>query len=630
MIDLTPATGQFVVETHGKPGRATAIERAVIVLLTLGMVLVPVLEILMRKIHGQGLGLGPITQRLGVWLGFVGAIVATAMGKHLGLATTTFLKPKNPARRIGNFASGAVSSATAMMLVWASWQTVKADRGSTDMLPGGIPTWVGETIMPIAFACICARFIWHTPGTRRWGAFGHWVGRLSSLGACLLTLALIYVGKDHPHAFLWPGVFIIVGAFLLGAPVFVAMAGLAMLLFFTAESPSPISSVPQATLQLMENPTLPAIPLLTIAGYVLAAGKASQRLVRAYKSLFGWLPGGVALMVISVCALFTTLTGGSGVTILALGGIMYPALVNDGYPDGFSVGLVTAAGSLGLLFPPSLPVILYSAVLPGDAGVSAKTLYLGGLVPGVVLMIVIAIYAVRIGMKANAPRQKFETKEAVAALWAAKYDLLLPVLVLLVLGLGIGLVVEAAAIGALYALLIELFVFRDVDPLREMPTVLVQAATLVGSVVVLMGVAYGLTNYLVDQEVPTTLLTWVQTHIHTQWGFLLALNAILLVLGSVFEIYAAIIVLAPLIAPMGMVFNIEPVHLGVVFLANLELGFLFPPMGLNLFLSASRFGRPLPYLYRQALPFLLFMALGVLLITYVPAMTTGVVHLFAK
>jgi C4-dicarboxylate transporter, DctM subunit len=626
MIDLTPATGLPVSDTHGSPPRARLPERISIVVLTLAMVLVPVFEILMRKIHGQGLGLGPITQRLGVWLGFVGAICATASGKHLGLATTSFLRENHPARRIGGFASGAVSSAVSLLLVWASWQTVNADRASTDTLPGGIPTWMGEVIMPVAFVFICARFIWHTPGLPK----HRHIGRIASFAACIVTVAILKLGANHPHVFLWPFTLIIIGAFLLGAPVFIAMAGMAMLLFFTADTPSPISSVPQATLQLMENPTLPAIPLLTIAGYVLAAGKASQRLVRAYKGLFGWLPGGIALMVISVCALFTTLTGGSGVTILALGGIMYPALVQEKYPEGFSIGLVTAAGSLGLLFPPSLPVILYSAVLPGDAGVSAKTLFLGGLVPGIVLIIVVAFYAVRVGIIAKAPRQPFEIKEAGRALWAAKLDLGLPIVVLGVLAFGIGTIVEAAAIGALYALVIELGWFRDVHPTKEMPTVLVQSATLVGSVVVLMGVAYGLTNYLVDQMVPTTLLTWVQDHIHSQWGFLLALNALLLVLGSVFEIYAAIIVLAPLIAPMGTVFHVEPVHLGVVFLANLELGFLFPPMGLNLFLSASRFGKPLPYLYKQALPFLVFMALGVLLITYVPALTTGVVHLFAK
>ena len=290
MIDLDPATGQSPTDTHASAQRATAVESAVIVTLTLAMVLVPVLEILMRKLHGQGLGLGPITQRLGVWLGFVGAITATAAHKHLGLATTSFLRADNPVRRVGGFLSGAVSAATTMMLAWASWQTVNADRASTDMLPGGIPTWVGETIMPVAFALICARFIWYTPGLPK----RQWIGRVSSLAACVLTLVILELGRNHPMGFLWPGVLIILGAFLLGAPVFVAMAGLAMLLFFTADAPSPISSVPQATLQLMENPTLPAIPLLTVAGYVLAAGSASQRLVRAYKGLFGWLPGGVA------------------------------------------------------------------------------------------------------------------------------------------------------------------------------------------------------------------------------------------------------------------------------------------------------------------------------------------------
>jgi tripartite ATP-independent transporter DctM subunit len=274
---------------------------------------------------------------------------------------------------------------------------------------------------------------------------------------------------------------------------------------------------------------------------------------------------------------------------------------------------------------------LYSAVTGtgGQEGVSAKSLFLGGLVPGVVLILVVAAWAISVGIKAKAPRQPFDPKEARRALWKAKYDLFLPLIVLGALASGVATIVESAAIGALYAILIELIVFRDVHPRKEMPRVFVQAATLVGAVVVLMGVAYGLTSYLVDQQIPDALVEWVRTHIHSQWVFLLALNAILLVLGSVFEIYAAIIVLAPLVAPLGQLFNVEPVHLGVVFLANLELGFLFPPMGLNLFLSASRFNKPLPYLYKQALPFLIIMALGVLFITYVPALTTGVVHLFA-
>jgi tripartite ATP-independent transporter DctM subunit len=307
--------------------------------------------------------------------------------------------------------------------------------------------------------------------------------------------------------------------------------------------------------------------------------------------------------------------------------------VKDNYPEGFSLGLVTAAGSLGLLFPPSLPVILYGAVAsqPGSAApVSAEKLFLGGFLPGLMLILLVAAYAMRVGVKAHAPRQRFDAREVGRALWLAKFDLGLPLVVLGVIVTGHATVVEAAALGAAYALVVELTYFREVDPVRELPHVIALSATLVGAVVILMGVALGLTNFLVDAQIPEALLDWVQAHFHSQWSFLLALNGLLLVLGSVFEIYAAIIVLAPLVAPLAAVFAVDPVHLGVMFLANLELGFLFPPMGLNLFLSASRFNRPLPQLYRQALPFLCIMAIGVLAITYVPAMTTGLVHLLAR
>jgi C4-dicarboxylate transporter, DctM subunit len=238
------------------------------------------------------------------------------------------------------------------------------------------------------------------------------------------------------------------------------------------------------------------------------------------------------------------------------------------------------------------------------------------------------LYSVRVGIKAKAPRQKFNLKEAALSMWAAKFDIGLPVIVVVVFVMGWATIVEAAALGAAYALIVELVVFREVHPMKELPKVMAQSATLVGAVVILLGMALGFTNYLIDAQVGEMLTDWAQAHIHSQWAFLLALNGMLLVLGSVFEIYAAIIVLAPLVAPLGVAFNVDPIHLGVVFLANLELGFLFPPMGLNLFLSASRFNKPLPYLYRQSIPFLLILAVGVLVITFVPAMTTGVVHLF--
>lgn len=619
MIDLDPATGQSASDPHSSAKHTFAVERLLIVVISLAMVILPVVEVLARKIRGQGVpGSNAYEQRLGVWLGFLGALAATAAGKHLGLATTAFLREGHFLRRVAGYLGGAVSAVTTMMLAYASWIVVKADIGAGETLPGGIPDWWTGLIVPAAFAVICLRFVWYTLGSTRWG------GRIVAAAACIGCAFLFKLVGGHGHAFLWPGMLLVLAAFLLGAPVFVAMSATAMLFFFAEDTP--IASVPQATLQLVQNPTLPAIPLLTLAGYIMAAGGASQRLVRAYKSLFGWLPGGLALMAIMVMALFTTFTGGSGVTILALGGLVFPALIKDKYPEGFALGLVTASGSLGLLFPPSLPVILYGAV----AGVAAERLFLGALLPGIFLILVVAAYAIRHGVKAHAPRQPFDRREVMSAVWAAKFDIGLPVVVMGVLLSGLATTVESAAVGALYALVVELAVFRDVHPIKEMPLVLLQSATLVGAVVILMGVALGLTNYLVDAQIPEALVNWVQAHFHSQWTFLLALNALLLVLGSVFEIYAAIIVLAPLIAPLGVVFGVEPVHLGVVFLANLELGFLFPPMGLNLFLSASRFGKPLPYLYKQALPFLIIMAFGVLFITYVPAITTGMANLLTR
>jgi len=415
-------------------------------------------------------------------------------------------------------------------------------------------------------------------------------------------------------------------AFLLGAPVFVAMGGVGMALFFMESGPEGIAAVPTAAYNLSRQATLPAIPLLTVAGYILAEGGAAARLVRAYKGIFGWLPGGVAVMVAFVCAVFTTFTGASGVTILALGGLLLPSLIEERYPEPFSVGLVTAAGSLGLLFPPSLPVILYGVV----AGAPIKDLFIGGLVPGLLMILLVAAYGVMVGVKAGAPRPPFDGREAARAFWAAKWDLGLPTLVILSVASGFATIVESAALAAAYSIIVEVFVLREVHPTRDLPRVLVHAAALVGSVLILLGAALGVTEYLVLAEIPTRLVEWMTVNVKSPALFLLLLNAVLLVLGSVLEIYSAIVVLAPLVAPLGVAYGIEPIHLGVVFLANLELGFLFPPMGLNLFLAASRFGKPLPYLYKRTFPFLIIMSVGVLAITYLPVLTTGVVALFTR
>jgi C4-dicarboxylate transporter, DctM subunit len=301
-------------------------------------------------------------------------------------------------------------------------------------------------------------------------------------------------------------------------------------------------------------------------------------------------------------------------------------LREDGYSEGFSLGLVTAGGSLGLLFPPSLPVILYGVV----ASVPPDLLYLGGLLPGFLLLVLVAAYGVWIGKRVEKGKTRFSGREVAAAAWAAKWELAVPVLVIGLFASGAASLVESAAAACLFAIVTQCLVMRDVHVLHGLPRVLLKATTLIGAVLILLSSAMGLTSYLVDAEIPGALLASVQAHVHSPLVFLLALNVFLLVLGSVLEIYSAIVILTPLVAPIGAAFGIDPVHLGVIFLANLELGFLFPPVGLNLFLSASRFGTPLPRLYRHVVPFLLILGLGVLLITYVPSMTLGVLHLLGR
>ena len=446
---------------------------------------------------------------------------------------------------------------------------------------------------------------------------------VAGLAAVAGVFALNFLPRPAGTGF-WLLAEAIVIAVLVGAPVFVGMAGGALLLFFSQGTP--VSAVPAEIYRLIGSPTLPAIPLLTACGYVLAESRAAHRLVRFFRALSGWMTGGTAVLVALVCALFTTFTGGSGITIIALGGLVYPILREEGYPEGFSLGLVTAAGSLGLLFPPSLPVILYSVV----ANVPADQLYLAGLVPGLVLVLLVAAYGMWAGRRAGAATKPFSWREVASATWEAKWELMLPVLVIGLFASGLASLVEASAAAAAFAIATQCFVTRDIHPVRDLPRVLLKGGVLVGAVLILLASAMGLTSYLVDVQLPSRLLAFVQAHVHSQLLFLLVLNLLLLVLGSVLEIYSAIVVLAPLVVPLGVAFGVNPVHLGVIFLANLELGFLFPPVGLNLFLSSSRFGKPITFLYRCVVPFLVISAVGVLLITYAPVLSVGVLKLFGK
>ena len=582
----------------------------------LAAMLLPLIDVVGRPLGGFHVpGGAPYLQQLTLWIAFLGGLLATRERAHLTLSTTELLGAGRW-RRAAALAAGSVAAAVAAVLAYGAWQVVLADREQGKLLPGGLPQWASECVMPVALALIALRLAWR--------AAEGWRGRLVALAAAGGVFALGWLAPQAP-ALVWPLALLVVAAGLLGAPVFTVMGGIALVLFF--KDAVPVSAVPAEIYRLIASPTLPAIPLLTACGYVLAESRASSRLVRFFRALFGWMPGGVAVMVAAVCALFTTFTGGSGVTIIALGGLVYPMLREEGYSEGFSLGLVTAAGSLGLLFPPSLPVILYSVVAGShDMNAPADQLYVAGLLPGLLLVVLVALYGVWMGFKAGAPRHRFGWRELGRSAWEAKWELLLPVFVVTLFLSGITSLVETAAAALLYAILVEWLVTRDLRPRRGLPQALAKSTVLTGAVLILLASALGLTSYLVDAQIPDQLLAWVKTHVESKLLFLLALNLILLVLGSVLEIYSAIIVLAPLVVPLGLAFGVDPIHLGIIFLANLELGFLFPPVGLNLFLSSSRFNKRLPELYRHVIPFLLILGLGVLLITYFPPLSLGLLR----
>jgi tripartite ATP-independent transporter DctM subunit len=558
-------------------------------------------------------------QQVVLWLAFLGGLVATREHRHLSLSTAE-LFGEGRVRQAGRVLAGAVSAATVGILAYAAVGLVLANREEGRKLMGGTPVWVLELVMPAALGLMALRFAW--------SASKGWLGRVIALAAVPAAFALGLV-PDRMASAGWPMAVLILTALVLGTPVFVAMAALALFFFF--RDGLPVTAVTAEVYRLISSPTLPAIPLLTACGYVLAESDASLRLLRFFKSLLGWMPGGLAVIVIAICALFTTFTGGSGITVIAIGGLVLPMLLKDGYPEDFSLGLVTAAGSLGLLFPPSLPVILYSVVAgTRDHNVPADALYLAGLLPGILMTAMVAAYAVRRGQALGIPRQDFSPAEVAKATWEAKWELSLPVFVVGLFMTGRTSMVETAALAMVYAIVVECFVTKDLHVFRTLPTALVKSSVLAGSVLILLSAAMGITSYIVDAQIPDTLVSWVQTHIESRWVFLLALNGLLIIVGCLVDIFSAIVVLAPLLVPMAVAFDVHPIHLGVIFLANLELGYLTPPVGLNLYLAASRFNKPLTTVVRTVVPFLLIMAVAVLLITYVPQMSLGVLKVFGR
>lgn len=403
---------------------------------------------------------------------------------------------------------------------------------------------------------------------------------------------------------------------LLGAPLFAVIAASAMWGFWQAETDLSVMAI--EIFGLAEVPILLAIPLFTFAGYLISESGAPRRLVRISNALLGWLPGGLAMISLAACALFTAFTGASGVTIIALGALLYPALSQAGYKESFNLGLITSAGSLGLLFAPSLPLILYGVV----AEVPIDDLFRGGVLPGTLMVIMLSAYSFWMNRGLRVEKGSFSFREVREALWEAKWELPLPVVVLGGIYSGIFAVSEAAAVTALYALIIDVFVLREV-PLRQLPRVMHESMVLVGGILIILGVSLASTNYMIDAGVPDKLFAMLEGVVDTQLGFIVVLLLFLLVLGAILDIFSAIVLVVPLILPVAQAFDMHPVHLGIVFLAAMQLGYLTPPVGLNLFIASFRFEKSITSIYMATLPFLLILAVSVIIIAFWPSLTTA-------
>ena len=409
---------------------------------------------------------------------------------------------------------------------------------------------------------------------------------------------------------------------LLGTPLFIIISAIALLAFHSVEIDS--SAIMIEMYRMASTPTLLAIPLFTFTGYLLAESNAPKRMMNLNKALFSHLTGGISIIVLVSCAFFTAFTGASGVTIIALGGLLYPMLLKEKYPKRFSLGLMTSSGSLGLLFPPSLPLILYGLV----SKTNVDKLFIAGIIPGLLMILILSAYNMKVARVSQPSKGEFNFNEIFIAAKASGWELPLPLIILVGIYGGIFTVTEAAAVAAFYTLLIEVVIYKDLHLFKDVPRIMKESMVLIGGIFIILGMAMGLTNYLIDAEIPMKILAYMKNFIDSKLTFLILLNIFLLVVGCMMDIFSAIIVVVPLIVPIAQSFGVDMVHLGIIFLTNLEIGYSTPPVGINLFIAGSRFNKPIVKLYRAVLPFLGLRLIGLIIVTYFPWLSLALIKFF--
>lgn len=575
------------------------------------MLAIPLLEILLRPLFGKGIENAPgLVQHLGLVLAMFGALVAERDG-HLSALGSGLSNAKNPLFRsaAAHFA-GASTAIIAGMLAQASWTFVVSEMAAPRDLAYGIPGWVVEAAMPVGFLILAVKIAWRL-------AIPLPIRLLAAIALplCGILFANHFDGSTLP---IWPFALWLAAILFCGAPIFAVLGGLALALFW--QEGQPLAAVPLSHYQITVNPSLPALPLFTLAGLLFARSGAAMRLGQAFTALFGSGVSGTAIAAAVLCSFFTAFTGGSGVTILALGGLLLPLLTKAGFPERRGISLVTSASALGVLLAPSVPLIMYAII----ARQPINTMFLAGVLPAVVMvsfLLLVGGYlrknSITPSIAAVNPEKTPISLPVWPTLWAAKWEILAPVVAIGSLISGLATPTESAALTAAYALLTQVLIHRELD-WPQIRQTLLQCAAVIGGIMVILGMALGLTNYLVDAGIPDAATEWVQAILPNKFAFLIALNVFLLAAGALMEIYAAIVVLVPLLLPVAIAYGIDPVHFGIIFLANIEMGFLCPPAGMNIYFASAMFGKSIRYVAGSVLPALLAMFLGVLTISALP------------
>ena len=571
----------------------------------------PVFQILSRFIDLFSIPASQeIVQHMTLWIAFIGAVLAARSNRLLAIVREPIFN-KSSEFRISHFLVHMCSVGVVFVLAISYLKMIQIGIEYPEFIAPFITVWFAQSIIPIGLLLIWYHMIMTSSSRLNYRL-------LLVLGSFFMTTILYYWQFPFSNEMLLiTKVLGVIGLVAFGLPIFIVLAALSILFFLSeptewATNFDLMSTISDSAYRIVVSPTLAAIPIFTLAGYILAESNISKRLLNFFKASLGWLPGSTVLIVVLLCAFFTALTGGSGVTILALGAILYPILIEDGYSEIFSLGLITTAGSLGLLFPPSLPAIIYSVT----AGINPIELFKSGLIPGLFLLFIIVCYGIYHKPKTQ-KKVQFNIKDLRQSFLDAKWEVAIPILIIYGLFSGLATLVECAALLVWYVLFVEVYIYRDIQ-FKDIPKIIIDCATLVGGVLIILGFAMGFTGYLVDAQVPLKILQFVKTSIDSPIVFLLALNILLLIAGCIMDIFSAIIVIVPLIAPLAIYFGIDPIHLGIIFIANLELGYITPPVGMNLFLASYRFKKDMPTIYTATMPYFFIRLIGVLIITYIP------------